>query len=331
MQKNLELVYPIYLDTPMMTAFLASLEGGLVEEADIQKRSGSVEERNRSLRGGFNISSLLSGIVGASADAELTRNISQDLESQYKSVVRFPNATLFIRLRNTLLRNQLVTIIEDEAGVNNVEIGDLVEFRGFALTNPSLQIRKLFTQIIPIVEQAYKQNQNKFDKTLQMLKKAKPGSSIIMDDNEIKFSNQSEINVFISDIEFKKANLENELELMNIGKTVLDGLLPSDISNKLPFECNGFHAICRTYPEFIRNNNLDDLNDAHWFCLGKVIGVTLPDDVYDLLKGLPIGYVAKDQISSMISSMSNGDVQIDITSPVISGPCLLIAPMAIYA
>jgi hypothetical protein len=39
------LVYPIYLDVPMMTAFLGSLEGGIVEEADVESKSKDAGEK----------------------------------------------------------------------------------------------------------------------------------------------------------------------------------------------------------------------------------------------------------------------------------------------
>ena len=104
---NIELVYPIYLDTPMMTAFLASLEGGLIDETSVEEKASSGNEKKRSVKTGLKFSGILSGLVGIGADAELARKISEDFESQYKHTVRFPAATLFIRLRNLLIEKSL--------------------------------------------------------------------------------------------------------------------------------------------------------------------------------------------------------------------------------
>lgn len=43
---DMALVYPVYLDVPMMTAFLASLEGGVVEEASVSHTASDSEERS---------------------------------------------------------------------------------------------------------------------------------------------------------------------------------------------------------------------------------------------------------------------------------------------
>ncbi len=41
----MELVYPIYLDAPMMMAFLGSLKGGIAEEATIENKKRKIPKR----------------------------------------------------------------------------------------------------------------------------------------------------------------------------------------------------------------------------------------------------------------------------------------------
>jgi len=41
----MELVYPIYLDIPMMTTFLGSLQGGIIEETNIESKTSDTQEK----------------------------------------------------------------------------------------------------------------------------------------------------------------------------------------------------------------------------------------------------------------------------------------------
>ena len=75
------LVYPIYLDTPMMTAFLASLEGGIIEEADVEGKTVTSEERARSASIGAKVSKLITGFLDIEGKGELTKRVADSLES----------------------------------------------------------------------------------------------------------------------------------------------------------------------------------------------------------------------------------------------------------
>src|SRR5690625_1437159 len=98
----MRLVYPIYLDTPMMTGSLASLPGGLLEQADLESRTFDAKERSTDMRAKGAFSGFLSNFISGEAEGGLVRRVSEDLESHYKGTVRFPSASLFISLRDLL-------------------------------------------------------------------------------------------------------------------------------------------------------------------------------------------------------------------------------------
>ena len=75
----MELVYPIYLDTPMMTAFLASLEGGISDETLVESKSADAKENTRSASFGAKLSGLLSSLADVEARGEIARTISENL------------------------------------------------------------------------------------------------------------------------------------------------------------------------------------------------------------------------------------------------------------
>ncbi len=91
----MELVYPIYLDVPMMTAFLGSLEGGIVEEADVEEKSTDAGEKVQQASIKAKLSGLVSTLVSAEGGVELSKKLAESMESQYKSKVRISHAALF--------------------------------------------------------------------------------------------------------------------------------------------------------------------------------------------------------------------------------------------
>jgi hypothetical protein len=72
-------------------------------------------------------------------------------------------------------------------------------------------------------------------------------------------------------------------------------------------------------------------NNAQWHCLGKVIGKLSSNESYDLFQGSPIGYFAKEQIPQLLSGLNSDQINIQTTEPVVRGPALVVATMAIFA
>ena len=147
----MELVYPIYIDTPMMTSFLASLEGGLIDETSLEEKTSSSKEKGRSGAGGAKVGGLLSGLLSLEANAEVSQKLSDSLEANYRSTVKFPEASLFIRLRE-LLRHE--GLIQDFSSIpfDELKMGALIEFGGFVSPNPAFQLRHFAQQISPLME-----------------------------------------------------------------------------------------------------------------------------------------------------------------------------------
>jgi hypothetical protein len=328
-KSTVELVYPIYLDTPMMTAFLASLEGGLVEQADIEDRTSNLDEKSRSFKAGINISGLLTGLIGAGTDAELARKISEGLESHYKSTVRFPSATLFIRLRKLLFDNSIIRVINSKEDISSVSIGDLVEVQGLAQPNPAPQLRKIIVQMMPILEEYQRVAVNQLEQTAQLLKSSKPGSSIKIGEENIMIHDANHVNQIRKVVERQKQELKVQSETFKMYKTVLDGMIPEGQAKLIPLKCHEYSAVCRVYPSFVRDEDIEGLYDGNWKCIGKVANITPEGETFDLLKDLPIGYFAKDQVKNMFN-INAENIKFDTTDPQIQGPVIELATLAIF-
>ncbi len=92
-----------------------------------------------------------------------------------------------------------------------------------------------------------------------------------------------------------------------------------------------FKSVCKVYPKFARNGQVQEIFEADWKCIGKVIGKLNSSDSYDLFKGLPVGLLAKEIFSGLVDSLKTEELEIDVSNPVISGSTLIIAVLAIFA
>lgn len=325
------LVYPVYIDLPMMTAFLASLEGGVIEEADIEGKSSNVQERAKTGSLGAKVAGILSSIVDIEGKGEFAKKVNDSLESQYKGTVRFPSAALFIRLRDLLLEQDLVKVINEDSKLEDFATGDLVEFEGQASPNPSYQIRRAFGQMLPLVELNQKLVETQTDQAIALLQDVKPNQSVKLGDMEHTFQNANEIKAARENLKASKQNSQNELAGYQTMAQMLNNLFPEDKMDTLLFRAEDFRFICRVYPIFARDERIQDIHDAQWRCIGKVIGKLSESQSHDLLKGSPIGYLAKDQFPAFASSLNNDHLNVEVTEPMISGPALIVATLGIFA
>lgn len=326
----MELVYPIYLDTPMMTAFLASLEGGILEDTTVESKLADSQENARTGSLGAKVSNLLSNFVDAEAKGELAKKVSESLEAHYKSTLRFPNAALFIRLRELLLEQKVVEVITSDQQLADVSVGDLVEFRGLVVPNPSYQIRRAFNQMLPLLESLSKLQVSELEQTLASLDNSKVDQTIKIRGETLIPRNNQEIKVAKNRIAAAQDHLRSESSMYQTMDTLLTGLFPGDSMDTLLFRSTRFQAICRVYPALAREERIQDIYDANWHCLGKVVGIIQRGEKHDLLQGSPISYL-KDQFPLLASSLNNEHINIQTTEPIVAGPALIVATLAIFA
>ena len=104
MPEQIDLAYPLYLDVPMMTSFVAALEDGIAYGSDVTQRgeqqravSGQGEARAGMFGLGI-VSSLLSLDLRGKISGEKTTGETEEV----KLVRKDTEASLFMRLRHVL-------------------------------------------------------------------------------------------------------------------------------------------------------------------------------------------------------------------------------------
>ena len=326
----MELVYPIYLDREMMIGFLASLQGGIVELADLEKHTEHSETKTRSTSVGVKISGLWNSIMGGGGELALGKEKARGEKEIYKSIVQYPDIALFIKLRELLLEGNHLRIVEDRL-LDEVSVGDIVEISGKALPNPSFQVRDLFKQIEPLLQAVFVANEVQLEQALLQLENAKPGDVIKVDDEEISVPNAKGRSALRRYIESMKKAKQGEKEMYQMMGKALSELFPANGTDVVAVDCSQFRVVCRLYPELARKGRVQDIYGAQWRCIGKVIDKIPNGGLVDLLEGLPISYFAGEQFSSVIQAFNNEFVGVNFNNAKVEGSALVLATMAIFA
>lgn len=102
-----DLICPIYLDVPMMTSFLASIDNGIIESTEVEAKNFDAEKNTKKGKLQAGISGVF-GIFKAGIEGDISKEISSKLESNYKTNVKYPQSWLFNRLRNILIDSDRV-------------------------------------------------------------------------------------------------------------------------------------------------------------------------------------------------------------------------------
>lgn len=326
----MELVYPIYLDAPMLMTFLGSLRGGIAEEATIESKTQDTKEKAVKAQLRAKVSGMISSFLGVEGEADFSKKAVENLESQYKSTVRFPHAALFVQLRELLIEQKLIKTLESSENLNSVSIGDIVEFQGLAVANPGYKIRHSFGQLLPVIEPYLSLIESQIEPQVILLNNAKPNKPVMIDGNERRFQDQKEINSARDILKAQQQQMKSTASMLMALNAIFSRLFPEDDIDNVLFKSSGFNAISRVYPAFARDKRIQDLFDGHWRCIGKVINKLDESEKYDLLKDAPISYFAKDQFSTFAGFLNNEDIKIDVTDSMVTGPSIIIAPLAIF-
>ncbi len=326
----MELVYPIYLDTTMMMGLLASLDEGLVEEATLEKVQGDSVQKKKGLSVGVKVSKLLSAFIDAEAKGDMSSQASHSVQSQYTSTIKYPSISLFIKLRELLKEKEYIKEMKSSSDVDSVELGDLIELGGIATPNPSLQISKVVNQLIPLIDPFLKMKENDLQAKALELRHIKPFTYTEEDGSVVQIDKRR-----IQDMqELKKIEISSvqiEREKYQIMSEMYKGLFPDEESDSILVSNDFVKSINIVYRQFARLNRIHDIFNGSWKCLGKVIGILKRDEEYDLLSGVPVGYMAKGEFDKLSTAFNNEQLRIDIPNSVLKGPAFKIATIAIFA
>lgn len=308
-EPTLQLVHPVYLDTPMLVSFVAAAEDGFAFESEETEKGATATDRTREatgrVRAGF---PALGSLIGLDMSGRYGRK-DQEQESRETKVVRqHTEASLFNLLRHELIVQDRITVIERGEQLSGLEIGDLVEIMGEIVGNPLQQMLDLFFQILPYLG-------HDVEALMKPKKREDPGKSG---------------NPAVRAGAGQSGDLEEEdsLRLLATMRGDLDNGSVRDLVLLGPM---GIRAVLALSTEFLTPAAADRLLGGRFTAIGKVSRVLAPDESINLTRRTVLGLGGPAVARKLVTGFtSDNSLFVDIGDPVVEPPAVQLLPLAVF-
>jgi hypothetical protein len=289
------LCIPIYLNQRTVFDLLAIVEGGFSQLQTV--KSNSANEKSSSFDastevGSKNVFSFLNlGLKG-----EFSREGKRISEQEIQEERVFTPASLFSRLRDSLIKTELLKIL-DSSFSGEIKAGDFVEFSGIFHKNPMVGV---------------------MEGVIQMMETALLFTGTVNNKSKSKMSPEKEV----------------LLQMKKFLDTLTQaGYL--DLVTQIEAK-QDLNAVVPVQLEYFQNQSPADIIDGKFVILGKVVRYLpdRTSGAINLLRGTPLSYLPKENLHQVneaflqVLSQLAGSEEF-ITQ--IEAPVLLIVPIAIYA
>lgn len=296
------LIHPIYLDTPMMLSFVATLEDGVSMGRSIVENSTDSKSSEIDAEGGAGTPEILS-VLGLKFETtgQLMRTKDSETAAEHTFTRQHTMASLLSRMLQALRENKL---IKDGAGFDSVAHGDLISFEAAISVNPLDQMLNSSQSIMALLKDGA------FDGAAD--KKPIPQSGRGSNGGKHKTGNKWQ---------------ETDKMIQAI----------RDDQNASPFvdlvgEGDNFTSLITADRSFFGDSSREALVGGRFKVVGKVTGLVSEDDepVSLLRRGTSSLGPMREAMEATVRAF-NGNVGGDGLSELsINGPVVQLLPLAIY-
>jgi hypothetical protein len=298
-----QLVFPAYLDVPMMISFLATLEGGVRFEDQITLHEKDSTGADREVRARIGLPSFMS-LLNLSAGGRLAGTSSEESAQEVSMVRRHTEASLFNVLFGRLRNLNAVRQVDASIAVEDLSPGDFVELEGQIVENPLKRLLSLLVRMAPLLG---------ID-LAQLMKKGPPPAA----------AKTKQAQVLDADA------LEGVRLMLMFGADMFDAPVED-----LVLESAGDHNVVVTADrEYLTDVTLQRLVGSQYKVLGKVAQVVLEGSPpINLTRRSALGLLPDAQVSEYFESADAAlkeDLQGDLGKAIIEAPALQVLPLAIY-
>ena len=304
------LVHPVYLDTPMLLSFVATLDDGVSLSAAVTESSAknkSTELSGSGEGGTENVLALLG--VKLSATGELSRSSETDKSIEQSFTRQHTLASLFSRLVQGLIA---AGAVKNNPEIVNVEAGDLVIFDARLEENP-LEVALTTTHgLLPLIEQF--QEGQKPAKSAPNRKQRRHADHPNNNQSIAESDGEFDFDLIRSIVTVLKAEQEASSVLDLIGRST------------------EFSSIITADREYFSNSSRAAILDGQFKVLGKTTAVVSdPNESVSLIRRGASARVEGmyDAIAEMLNAFDDSFVR-SLPPSQIAGPLVQVLPLAIY-
>ena len=284
---------PIYLNQRIVFDLLSIVEGGFSQLQTVKSSETGSQQTKKDASadvGAKNVFAFLNLSFKGSVGKEDTQTSQRAVEEERV----FTPASLFSRLRDSLLEQGLLYSLDEDSSIENIEPGKFIEFSGLLRKNPCVGYMEGLIQMMEVaLIFAPKHGKQKPKPEHELLGQMKKFLSMLTQDGSLDL--------------------------------VAELTLKPEIKSVIPVQLEYFS---NESPADIIDGQFMVLGKIIRYVPGET------DESISLLRGTPLAFLPVENLSDVTQGLSDIGAAINVTDEFvthINGPALLVVPIAIYA
>lgn len=292
--KSNRLIVPIYINEKLVLDMLAIMEDGFSMVSQVNYTENSENNNSNGIDAGVNTSSLLSKLLKINVSGTINNSSSKE-EKEFVSKEKVHTNVSLLSKFITYLENQ--KILKSDINISEINIGDFIEIEGELQKNPLINYMDLFVDFFRMVDIFSDEAQlgNKTQAQRQKKENNETAKQIKLFSNELKHSG------------------------------TIDFILTGQKGT----------AVLSAQEQYLTNDNISEMIGGKFKVLGKVISVyNSTNEEIDLLRKTTLSILSDEMLNEIFSGLENEEMkQFNLPELVtkISGPAVIVIPIAIYA
>lgn len=314
-QRGYDLAHPVYLDVPMMTSFLAHLEGGLAtHEAETQTTTDGIE---RKVGGRAGARARLFSFVDAQGSANANRESNYEAAVELRIDRHHTAASLFNLLYYYLHEDGEVVDLREAEQLNALTTGQLVEFQGNYLGNPLEDILSFISAVYPYIEDSNDPKTptptSQASANRKNQKSGNPARRAALADTDGGSEPQDEAQFGIRMMQRMAADIQH-----------------APVHDLVFSTPNGLRAVVTASSEFYSAEMNEQLRAGQFRLIGKVTKILRDDETINLTRRTVLGAAGPKIAQGLLSEIDNDSISLDLADPIVAAPAVQVLPMAIF-
>lgn len=305
--REVALRHPVYLDTPMMTSFLAYLADGVAEKAEHTTNSTHKSEAGKAAGGEVGLTS--NPVAKLNFNGRFSDLAVNEASDVLRLERRHTEASLFNVLLDALHEQNLIS--EIPGSVDELHPGALIRVRGSFLGNPLEDYIRFAMKFVPffgeegVINSHYQEPNPRSGNPAKKAAKPTPSSSV---SREEKLQQQFTVEL-----------------IKQLNEDVTSGPV-ADILVR----CPGFNLVVTASREFFTEQAAARLKSAHVSVVGKVTSTANEAGSLSLTRRTILATLGEDEAQEMLSSVSSISSPDSANDIKVAGPYIQVMPLAIY-
>ena len=322
MAEQIDLVYPLYLDVPMKTSFVAALEDGIAYGRDVtqtsNRRRDVAAEGEGKARAGLPSMGIFASLLSLDARGKITGDQEAGDEEEIKLVRKHTEASLFMRLRQMLKDDERVLQIremDDLQKLKGAEHDYLEEVKGQVFRSPLSETLEAVFRILEMLGVDPSRAQSSSPQAGVGKKQGKGQRRATPEPNAFALDERTQLGFQL---------MQRIREDLAKSKVVDAVMRPSRVED--------LTVVIALALEFLPEGTFENLLSGDFSVLGKLMGVVEGDEEISMYQRTVFSYLGSDVIDDTFTQLqNNSSLKLSQNPSSVGAPALQLMPLAIYA